>query len=263
MVKFIASPVEVEYKRVDPKRISSNAKYQRPVYGLREFREIDYEPIVLNFRDNVYYLMDGQNRLTAYRESGMTDPLMCKVLMGLTYEDEAKMCAQVDEKRKKMVALQKAKALLEAKDENMVKINNCVESTGLKISFNGESGEGKILAIADIIQIYNKMGEQGLIYILSTIVEIWHGRPDSLQGRIISGMSKFKQVYKDNYIHKILINQLKLTTPEEIILAAKMNNSKTNSGSKHARVIAEKYNKRQTHKLDISILDKNISALDK
>jgi len=195
--------------------------------------------IVVSKRDNVYHIIDGQHRVYAanlLRKSA----LMCQVIEGLTYEEEAALFVKLNKNRRGLLIFDYIKALHEAKDNKIMDLWDAVESVGFTISNGG--GHNKIQAVKCLINIYEKLGKQQVVYVLKILRDVWAGDEKSLINLIIDGMNEFIKTYQDEFNEMILINHLKKVEPSKLVSLANSDMTNCSKKTKMARAILYYYN---------------------
>ena len=91
--------VEYEHVLLSTALLQANQPYQRRVRASRvkeiadNFNPLYLDEIIVSYRDGKYWVVDGQNRIIAFRlMNGDSHCLVkCKVYSNLTYEEEAEM----------------------------------------------------------------------------------------------------------------------------------------------------------------------------
>ena len=89
-------------------------------------------PIEVSFRDNRYWIFDGQHRANAYLVMGFTK-VPCIVHYGLTYEEEAYLFARQQDEVGSVNANHKWNALVCAGDEETMTIVKLCKSWGFTV----------------------------------------------------------------------------------------------------------------------------------
>lgn len=213
----------VQAQLLNTKILTSGAKYQRPVDDAKvsrivsNFNEHKVNPIQVSYRDNKYWVYNGQHTLSALRAINGGDCMAwCEVHFGLTYEDEARLFAEQYDTTTKVTLSYKLQALMEAGDEQVCQMVSDVESLGLEVAFNGGKGKDKIVAVGELKKIYTTMGSNGLKKILLIIKEAWDGDSSSFDRDILGGIMLFIKHYDGEYIEDILIKNLSRFIPLEI-----------------------------------------------
>ncbi len=120
-------------------QLTSGLPYQRSVKQknvntlIRKWNSLILEPLVVSFRDGRFYPVDGQHRICAMRQmnGGKDGMVLCKVHTGLTYEEEADLCYQLDQSKKRLTMSQSTKILEEfGKSAELEEIRALMEQNG-------------------------------------------------------------------------------------------------------------------------------------
>lgn len=209
--------------------------------------DVQNEP-KLSYRDGIYWCFDGQQTITAWMRKFNDEPIMCKVYLGLTYQDEARLFAyQTGAVPVSSVKIFNGEVL--AGNNDALQIKSAVELAGYKISTNGGKNSNNITAVNALKKAYKKLGYSGLVELMSVIRSAWGENPYAIGAKIIGGMAVFFYAYRDDIKKSDLINALKKpgSTPQEIIGGAKaLGDSR---GRNIARIILAKYNYQKKNKL--------------
>ena len=216
------------------------APYQRGVYAskIRKYAQnFDYDvfgvPLVSQ-RDGSYWIVDGQNRVEALKLKGIKT-VLCQVLHGLSYEEEAMKFVKLNTDRTVLSANQKFHARVESGEEKAFKIAEIIHKNDLTYGRNSNKrNDNQIGAISCIERIMGSHGEKHLDRVLRTIKKSWCGTADSLNRDILVGVSTFFEENK-RVNETILISALERTTPQSIKLSATVfaatNNTLIKSGT--------------------------------
>ena len=200
--------------------------------------------LLISYRGGKYYILDGQHRKVA-AELNDESHIMCQVLSRLSYEEECKYFVNQDSLRKAVSSLQKFKVELEYNKPDTVEIYNIVKLNGLDISFHGGPGDNTISAVVTLKKIYKKIGFDGLNRTIELITKTWNGENDSLQSKIMYGVSELIRMFGDELKDKIFIKQLKTIDIADIKRSA--DSSLYHGNSKkvaYAKVMLIYYNKK-------------------
>lgn len=249
----------VQLQLLNTKNLTSGAEYQRPIEPSKiqnivsNFDEHKVNAIKVSFRDDKYWVFDGQHTLASLKAINKGDDCVvrCEVHYGLTYEDEARLFAKQNDGSTNVDIAYKMKALKESGDQEILNIVDIVNSVGLEINFDKCKGINKIIAVKKIRDIYRSLGEEGLRKVLYLIKETWSGDIVSLDKDILGGVTLFYKTYKDIFDESLFIKQLYKTLPIEIKRRGKSDASCTGD-LRFAKQILEVYNisLRQKNRLD-------------
>ena len=208
-------------------------------------------PIHVSLRkDGKYYVLDGRHRLSMLIDRGYTH-VWCIIHINLEYEEEARLFVDLNEAFRKVTAEQGFIALVEAKDNNALKINEILAEHEFFLVPNKsvpvvDKDFGKISCVSEVKKLYAKKLKKETFYKTFQIInKSWSGHPKSLKKKIIDGVANFLVVYEeDNIPDEELINRWKNYSPHSIVIegnyAAKMGDN--NSIKPYGRKLLELYN---------------------
>lgn len=232
------------------KLLTSGIVYQRPIDSkkvkkiMNRFDIHRFGSIKVSYRDNKYWVFDGQHRLAAIKaiNNGNDCVVPCEVHNGLTYEDEAKLFATQYDNSSPVHICYKMKALYESKDEEIFSMINIVENCDLKVSFDRNKKDNKITAVRKLLQIYRELKTEGFQRVLNLIRNTWEGKPSSLEKEILGGVYMFVKTYGKIADDECFIKNLKKIDP----IIIKRNGDSDFSAKKdikYAKQIWDYYNK--------------------
>lgn len=244
---------------LNTKVLTSGAAYQRPIEPIKvqnivsNFDQHKVNPIKVSLREGKYWVYDGQHTLAGLKavNKGEDCLVWCEVHFGLTYEDEARLFAEQNDGSSKVDIAYKMKALVEAGNEEVLKIVEIVNYTGLELNFEKYKGVNKIIAIKKVRDIYKKLGGDGLKRVLYLIKQTWDGETSSLDNDILGGVALFCRTYKDKFDDNLFIKQLSKVLPIDIKRKGKSDIS-ARGDLRFAKQILDIYNTclRQKNRLD-------------
>ena len=239
-------------KVIHSSRLISGQAYQRPVREekvndlIQKWDETMLEPIVVSFRDGKFYVIDGQNRISAMRKmnGGHEVMVLCKVHTGMTYQDEAEMCWKLDQAKQRMDMAQSVNALSESgTNAEITDIRQILEREGFRWALSRKTGKAyEVASTRAVINAYRLLGGAAFDRMFRLLAETWRGVPRSLNSYIISGMALFLKTYETEVKDRTFIIRLSAVDPEEIIRRGKIDFSTSKAALRYARVILEKYN---------------------
>lgn len=149
---------------------------------------------VLNLREGLYYIIDGQHRIEAVKgwlgKGWDTQKLECKVYRGLTEQQEADMFDKLNNVLP-VSAFDKFKTRVTAGRESEVAVDRIVRAESLCIS--REKIPGSITCVSALTKVYERAGEETLRKTLSIIRESF-GDP-GFQSVVIDGLAHLCQRY--------------------------------------------------------------------
>ncbi len=149
--------------------------------------EFDLEQLgtpTVNFRDQHWYVIDGQHRVEALKQIGYGDQhLQCWAYRGLTDVEEAEKFLKLNDILA-VHAFAKFKVSIQAGREEECEINRIVRSAGLRIS--QDKSQGAISAVNTLRRVYRRGGQGSLARALCIIRDAY-GDP-GLEASVIDGI---------------------------------------------------------------------------
>lgn len=174
---------------------AAQRKYQ-PQHARDMADDFDLEGMgypVLNFRDSVWWVVDGQHRVAALRILGFGDDdvIECECYFGLTQKQEADLFLR-RARSKAIHVIDKFRIGVTAGWDEETAIQKIVDELGLKIGF----GAGKIAAVGTLRRLYVEGGAAGLGRTLLIVREAYG--EEGFSASMISGVGAVIQRYKNN-----------------------------------------------------------------
>ena len=259
-----ADLIETEYsnpgtiRTLSTSQLTSGLPYQRPVKQekvdeiIREWNPRKITPIVVSFRDGTFNIVDGQHHAEAMRQmAGGRDVIVpCIIHTGMTYQEEAKMYADLDTDKTPLTPRQHTKALVEAgSDPKITDIQRLVEEGGFTWALDEQTGVPyEIAPIRTLINAYQLLGGAGFSRMLALLAGAWQGTPHSLRSAMLSGMALFLKTYEPELDDQSFIDCMSAVSPDEIIRRGRISSS---VALRHARIIWESYNSRQSGGMEL------------
>jgi hypothetical protein len=141
---------------------------------------------VLNHRDEVWYIVDGQHRIAALRMMGWDDQqIECEVYEGLSEAEEAELFLKRNHRRA-VKPFDKFKVAVSAGREAQCDINRIVLTQGLKVS--KEPDDGCVQAVTALEKIYSNFGARTLARTLRITRDSYAGDREGLRGNFLLGL---------------------------------------------------------------------------
>lgn len=203
---------EIEVPREKYQRDFNDPRTKRIVKDFDE--RIANEP-KLSFRDNKYYVFDGQHTIAARKliNGGHDLPVLCKVYFGMTAEEEALLFAKQTGESAPVTAGARIRAEIFGKDEIAVAFLKANESIGLSLDYDHERGENRIGCIKTALDAYRRLGEERYKEAMIILAKAWDGAPDSFRSENVIAITRFIHIYHDKYNPSRLIEQLSQVDP--------------------------------------------------
>lgn len=182
--------------------------------------------ITVSHRDGIYYVVDGQTRVTACRLKG-EKTITAMIHEGLTKEEEAQLFVELNRNQKKVTNAEVFQAMVIARDPDTLMIKQVVEDNGYTIS--GATNKYSISCIKTLYNLLDKFGGPHLFRTLMVIRETWYGQERATNRYFIEGVAHFINTYRSdkNYDDAKFIKQLSKHTP--IKLFAEMESDLTSN----------------------------------
>lgn len=185
-----------------------------------DFHEDMVQPAIVSFRDGKYYIIDHQHQSQAIYERNGSDPntlIRCKVLTGLTYEQEADLYYRLNTSSKPLKFADKMTGLIESKDPKALEFRAAVESCGFIV---GGDYSNSLRAIKAAWDIFNRDGgKETLVKILSLANACWANDRNSAKADIISGIDMFLRFHEHDgeYKRATFLKNLQRQDPKTIV----------------------------------------------
>ena len=227
--KRIAS-VPVVLMRLDKsyQRETNNENIQRLI---RDWDDNRCDFLLVSFRDDKFYVVDGQHRYTAAKFKGVED-LPCVILTGLTKEKEARIYSRQNENVKKLTIYDVFKANLVNGDDSIpevkidMEINKICKKYGIEVSAtNRYTKKKKVLrslsATRAIIKTY---GVECIKWMFDTVDRTnWKTCSDVTSWQIQNMLKTLYAENKENltYWQKAVEKVMNTYTPNQIIGCAR------------------------------------------
>lgn len=181
-------PVPINKMRIPPALVT-----QRPfrkAHGDDLAANLDLNKLgfpIMNHRDGIFWVLDGQHRIYALKENGFTtDVLDCEVYEGLSDAEMADIFLGRDDRRA-VDPFSRFHIACTAGRKRESDIRRTVETQGLKVSKS--HGEDCIGAVGALGRVYDRDGAVVLGQALRTIKNAYAGDPDAFDSTVIDGVA--------------------------------------------------------------------------
>lgn len=201
------------------------AEYQRKLQMgkvkqmVAEFNGIIVNPPKVSYRDGRYIVIDGQHTIVGLKtlNGGNDLPILCRVYVGLTKEEEALVFAQQTGASTPLSAGAKLRAKLVGQDAESHAFLAATEAAGLQLGTDHVRANRKIICVSTALKEFRQYGPDIYNEGLRAIAEAWDGDPDSLRPGIIQGVMRFIALYKDEYKYDRLVKRLATVYPMKLV----------------------------------------------
>ena len=208
-----------------PVNILKTAEYQKNRLDVARAKAIgkDFDlrkagAIIISKRGKSFYIVDGQHR-TAGAKISEVSHIMCQVLYGLTYEEEAMLFAEQDRNKRPLNSGDKFRAKIEGQDAKSLEIIDVLAKLNLEVRQG--RGDFKIQAIGTVEKIMDKLGADGLERCLKLIKGAWNGEEGSFQSGVLKGVTELITRYQYDLEDEVFIKQLKKIEISDIVREAR------------------------------------------
>lgn len=204
------------------------AGYNRPINRAqvnkikRNFNEDLVQLVIVSFRDGKYWIVDGQHTSQALYELNGNDPntpIRCKVVTGLTYDEESDWYVRLNTMSKNLSFADKLKGMIESKEPTAVDFRDTVESCGYIVGGNTRQSLG---ALNVAWTIFNKShGKENLTNVLSITHECWPDNKNGVESTLLRGLVLFLKNHGDEFQRSHLISAWSDANPKTLVQDAK------------------------------------------
>ena len=225
--------------------------YQRSVDAahvrkLTPFNYIDGGVVFASYRDGWFYIIDGQHRLYGVKKRFGDDYLVdCKVIRGLTQQEESKLFVLLNDSSKQLNYADKAKGLYYSDDETMVNLFNICKSHGVEFGIDDDkraSTDGRITAIKAIVDTYNKIGADQTNRLVRLLNDTWDGKSTAFRQEMIKAVGVVLSLYSRELDDRKFEKKLSKVNPTELIRMAKNDRvTSAKTEAKIARIMVQNY----------------------
>lgn len=222
----------------------------RKAHGDRLAAELDLNKLgypVINHRNGIYWVVDGQHRIYALKQNGFEkDVLDCEVYEDLTDAETADIFLGRDD-RKPIPLYDKFHVACTAGRRRERDIQRTVESNGQKVSRNRNKEEGGISAVGALGAVYDHAGEIVLGQVVRAINLGFAGDPMGFDRAVIEGLGLVFNRYNGRTDEKALGAHLSglRQGPRELLRKAEAIRARTGNAKKQcvAAAVVDIYNK--------------------
>lgn len=191
--------IDYSYQRVVTKNVN---------YLTKKWNKDECDPLIVSFRDNAFYIIDGQHRYYAAKANNV-ESLLCVIRTGLTRKMEAGIYVKMNTSRKPLKPIDTFKANLINGDESIpevaidLKANEICKAYNVEISMSKNARCMPVYAARSSFQPKRKIdiedGSKRLNYILSVITKTpWIENYKALCSDIIDSLNVY---YTENKLN--------------------------------------------------------------
>lgn len=231
-------PVPIGQMRVPPALVTQ--REFRKAHGDRIAAELDLNKLgypIINHRDGIYWVCDGQHRIYALKQNGFDDKdvLDCEVYEGLTDPEMAEIFLGRDARRA-ISPYDKFHVACTAGRQRESDIRRVVEANGLKISRTKE--DGCIGAISALGKVYDRSGDVVVGQVVRTIKMAYGGDPMAFDASAIDGLGLVFNRYNGRTNEKELAARLSSTSHGMRGLLRRAETQRERTGNQKSQCVA-------------------------
>lgn len=246
--------IEPDQKRIKLENIKY-ADYQRELKHSKVKQIVENfipeiaTPPLISFRRGEFWCVDGQHTIKALIEMGYKE-ITCRILTGLTYEEECLRFVIINTGRTRLTANQIFHGRVEEKDIRAIALVKLFNKYGFAYNKNCSGrGENLIGTVNSFVLMQRNYGMDMVERVLRVLRKAWLGEADSLLASIINGLKTFLNEYPE-CDEAFLIKALEKITPgdlehdaEEFKKGKKIRPARAGSTCYHvAKIIEQLYN---------------------
>lgn len=238
-------PVPINLMRIPPPLVTQ--RDFRKAWGDDLAANLDLNQLgypIINHRDGIYWVVDGQHRVYALRQNGFeNDVLDCEVYENLSDEEAADIFLGRDS-RKPIALYDKFHVACTARRPRELAVQRIVEANGQKISRAKEDG---ISAVGALSKVYDRSGDVVLGQVIRTINLGFGGDAMAFDSSVIEGLGLLYNRYNGKTNEKQLGQRLGSLRQgaRELLRKAEAIRERTGNQKKHciAAAVVDIYNK--------------------
>ena len=239
--EMVLSSSQVEVARQTYQR---NFNAQRAQKIADEFDErIANEPKV-SYRDGRYFVFDGQHTIAARKllNNGEDVSIKCRVYFGMTEQDEALLFAQQFGVSAPLPPGARIRARIFGGDPIAIAFMEAHNDIGICLDYDQERGLNRIGCIKTAYDAYNSIGEERYKEAMNILKTAWNGEPDSFRAENVIGVTRFVDLYHDEYCSHRLVTQLRYVDPLTIYREGRATGINLAGYKKHLYQVLRIYN---------------------
>jgi hypothetical protein len=231
-------PVPLGQMRIPPALVTQ--REFRKAHGDRIASELDLNKIgypIINHRDGIYWVCDGQHRIYALKQNGFDgkDVLDCEVYENLTDQEMAEIFLGRDSRRA-ISPYDKFHVACTAGRKRENDIRRVVEANGLKVGRTKE--ENTIGAIGALGKVYDRSGDVVVGQVVRAIKHAFAGDPTAFAPELIEGIGLVFNRYNGKTNEKELAARLAATAHGVRGLLRRVESQRERTGNQKSQCVA-------------------------
>ena len=180
-----------------------------------EFNEhIANEPKV-SCRNGKYYVFDGQHTIYAriLLNGGKDLMILCKVYYGLSEQEEAFLFAMQHGISAPVPTGNKIRSLVFSGQHEAVAFKDAHEELGIALDYDHEKGAMRLGCIKAALKAYRSVGKELYQEAIKILVDAWGDDPDALRRENVVALTRFVELYRNDYNRHRLVAKLRTIDP--------------------------------------------------
>ncbi len=177
---------------------------------VRDFAWSRFKPVTVSWRDDGFFIIDGQHRVEAARRLGYGKwKIPVVVYIGLTEGQEAKLFVELNRDQKRPNKRQELSAALAYNDPEAVAIKQIVEGCGYRLNLGtGRNVGGRTIGSVGTLMMIHSWGAGTLQRTLQALADAY-GVNAEPSGQMIHGLASFISRYRTLYDHDVLVRKMR------------------------------------------------------
>lgn len=217
------------FERVNINSIVVDHRYQRderPALINSISNNVSWEPFgvltCIRRKNGIFYCVDGQQRLAGLKASNDPPKEVPVVWFEVPSEqEEARIYGVINEARKALYPMDKHKGRVFSEDDRALAIEAICETAGYTLGKSGGGDSPRTLrSITALYKLYDLLGEDGLLQVLTVIREAWPDDAHATSSLMLVGVGDLIQAAGDGYSRAKTIAALKKTLPSKVLRRA-------------------------------------------
>jgi hypothetical protein len=202
--------------------------------------------VTVNVRDdNSVYLVDGQHRMLAAREKGLTE-LVAMVWYGLSVKQEAALFLYLNQRRLPQKSIGRWKAAIVAEDPLVVAMDDLLHQYGYRVYAESKANDPKAITCPHAFLELAPNGDLARVRrVLEFISQTWPDDPMGIDVTVLKGTDLFLRKYGPVLDYRTAVRKLSVI-PESTLLreaAVLRGGNRLRAAEAFCRVVQEYYDR--------------------
>ena len=155
------------------------------------WEEAKYDPIKVVYRDDKFFIVDGNHRMMAAKERGM-DSLYCEIIQAKTLQEEIRIFRELNQVKTRFNLSDNFPAMVWEGNPAAVIVQNTCDEMGFLIGSRGGKN-GYLGSLNEAMKIAARSGKEGFTWVLNLVKELgWQDVRGGTSSYVLKG---FGNVY--------------------------------------------------------------------